>query len=116
MMDIQEQLMAAILSADLPGSSMVKEVWVGVVWDSPTKFVAKAKMMFGKGHGKRTRDYSAHGDTISDALLELAAKIIIKYPVEDGESLDINLPVIDLAHTKTFRKWFSMDKKGEDCV
>jgi len=90
---LQDKYMRKILEMDLPGNHKVKEVWVKISLHTEDKFVAKATLTSGKGHGKRTRGYAATGDTIKEALLELAATIITKYPVEEYEQVDIDLPV-----------------------
>ena len=108
-----DRYMRKILEMDFPGHHKVREVWVTISLHTEDKFVAKATVTSGEGHGKRTRGYSAVGGTIKEALLELAATIIAKYPVEEYEQVDIDLPVSVIVNTQTFGKLFDY-KKGDD--
>jgi len=102
-----------ILAMSLPGDNIALSVSVGASFKDPAVFVAAARLAYKGG----PKDYEARGDSAEEALLELVAEIIIKYPVEGNErqlEIDINLPVGDIVHTKTFSKWFAMDEKGDN--
>lgn len=102
----EDEYMLDILRMDLPGDHKVEKVWVEMTRDIDYLFIAKARMTSGSGHGKRTRDYSTGGNTIKEALLELVAEIVVKYPVEEGERVDIDIPVADIINTRTFKLYF----------
>jgi len=106
--NMQDQYMLDILRMDLPSEHRVEKVWVEMTRATNHMFVAKARMTSGKNHAKRTRDYSAGANTIEEALLELAATIIVKYPVEEDERVDINMPVSKIVGTKVFSKLFGV--------
>ena len=107
---MQDQYMLDILTMDLPGDHKVGAVWVEITWDTHGEFVAKARMTYEGG----SNQYHANGNTIKEALVELAAIIIIEYPLNDDGALDIDIPISEIVKTKTFKKWFDTKQKGDD--
>jgi len=98
----QDQYMLDILVMDLPDHERVVRVRVELTWVTEGAFVAIAKV----SHGDKFRRYSAHGDTVEDALLELAATIILRYPIEKNQVVDIGIPTAKIVNTKAFQKVF----------
>ena len=45
--------------------------------------------------------------------MELAAHIVLDYPVKEDEEVDIGIPTAKIVNTKTFKKWAAMPMKKE---
>jgi hypothetical protein len=98
----QDEYMISILTMDLPKDDRVEACGVLVSWELGEMFVATATTTK-EGADK---PYQGVGHTIKDALLELAAEIVLNYPVEENEEVNINIPTNLLVKTNTFKKWF----------
>ena len=97
--NMQDQYMLDILVMALPDNERVVRVRVELTWVTEGAFVAIAKV----SHKDTFRRYSAHGNTVEDALLELAATIIIRYPLENREIVDIGIPTAKIVSTKVWQ-------------
>lgn len=104
--DMQDQYMLDILRMNLPGNHKVEVVWVEMTRDTVHMFTAKARTTYRDGPQRVPIRYFGSGNTIKEALLELAAKIILEYPMEDDRAIDIDIPLSNIVNTKTFKKWF----------
>lgn len=104
-----DELMTDILGMQLPRKNTVVDVRVVVSWNSDGEFVAIAKT---KGDQKRI--FKAESNTSKSALLELAALIVIKFPIEKKEDeIQIDIPTGVLVKTEVFKKWFDRVQKGD---
>jgi hypothetical protein len=93
-------IMQNILLMNLPNDK-VTACWVGLKDGNSVEFIAVANT--------RDNTWEAKGDTISDALLELSATILITYPLPDTMApadMNINIPISVLVKTKTFQKFY----------
>lgn len=100
----QDKYLLAIMNMRLPGDKM-EMVSVGLTKSKkPDAFVALAKTE------KKKLEYMAFGVDTETALLELAAKIVCEYPIEENDrrSLDVDIPLAYLVETKAFKGWFEV--------
>lgn len=98
-----EEYMKSLSTIDFGEVNRTSTIYVGI---NSVKNLFFAKIIIeyeGKVFG-----YSAEGETIHSALLELIATLFIEYPLKENESLIIDgIDMGEVVNTKTFREWFS---------
>ena len=104
---LADQYMLHILVMRIPEGNRIEKCWIETSWDSKGGYIAKASTHFDNS----LIEYSAKGNTSKEALLELAATIIVQYPIINGNpSMDIDIPLQDLINTKVFTDWFDSQR------
>jgi hypothetical protein len=109
---IEEKYMVDILLMQLPEERNVTKVWVELrssAHQPGEAFVANAMVPhpFIDEVSDLELCYEGKGDSIKEALLELAAEIVIKYPASENGDVSIDIPISLLVMTKSFKLWFA---------